>query len=348
MFASMHVPKKLSPDELDEYLARGWFRMRQSIFTTNFLFFKNQFYSAIWLRVALKNYIPDKRHRTLLKLNQGFRVLVQKAKISQQQEELYSLYRESIAFEPSESLQELLYGNARTSDNIFDTYEVNVFDGDTLIGIGYFDKGATCAEGISSFYHPAYRKYSVGKYIMFAKIDYCRQLGLRYFYPGYLVPNYPPFEYKREIGRPTLEFLALSNEKWLPIDKLNSDFIPIEIMKEKLLTLKSELLEYNVPAHFVHYRFFEANLDPSYNGSGVFDFPVFLHCFPTADLDFFWIVVFDVRDQQYHLLQCSSIFKISFIEIVESIFSSHLLRVDIRLLSSKVPTEILDKLLKYM
>ena len=43
MFAQIAYPEELAPEELDKFLANGWFRMRQTIFTTNFLHFNQQF-----------------------------------------------------------------------------------------------------------------------------------------------------------------------------------------------------------------------------------------------------------------------------------------------------------------
>ena len=65
MFAQFESPAALTPYELDLYLANGWFRMHQTIFTTHFLCFKQNFYSAVWLRVGLKNYIPDKKQAVI-------------------------------------------------------------------------------------------------------------------------------------------------------------------------------------------------------------------------------------------------------------------------------------------
>ena len=62
MFVEIEYPDKLLPAQLDDYLSKGWFRMRQTIFTTNFLHFRHQFYSAIWLRISLDNYLFDKKH----------------------------------------------------------------------------------------------------------------------------------------------------------------------------------------------------------------------------------------------------------------------------------------------
>jgi leucyl-tRNA---protein transferase len=46
MFAQVHSPESLHPVELDRYLDNGWFRMGQTIFTTNFLNFNNELFSA--------------------------------------------------------------------------------------------------------------------------------------------------------------------------------------------------------------------------------------------------------------------------------------------------------------
>ena len=127
MFAQIEYPeRKLLPGKLDEYLANGWFRMRQSIFTTNFLHFNNQFYSAIWLRVALGVAIHDKRFKALCKLNKKFSTVIQKSvigSVGEAHEQLYRHYRQAVSFESSPSLHELLNGSQPY--NSFNTYEIN-------------------------------------------------------------------------------------------------------------------------------------------------------------------------------------------------------------------------------
>ena len=52
MLVELHNPiDSLNGEELDKYLERGWFRMGQTIFTTNFLKFNGLIYSVIWLRI---------------------------------------------------------------------------------------------------------------------------------------------------------------------------------------------------------------------------------------------------------------------------------------------------------
>ena len=189
MFAEIHYPENLLPEDLDKYLARGWFRMRQNIFTTNFLHFNQQFYSAIWLRIVLDDSILDKKYNALRKLNKEFRTEIKKScinSISAEHEALYQSYSQTVAFEVSTSLHELLIG--KQAYNRFNTHEINIYDGGKMIAAGFFDLGKTSAAGITCIYHGEYKKYSLGKYLMYLKMDFCKQQRLQYFYPGYVVP----------------------------------------------------------------------------------------------------------------------------------------------------------------
>jgi hypothetical protein len=349
MFAQIEYPEKLLPEELDQYLALGWFRMRQSIFTTNFLHFKGQFYPAIWLRVLLDEGIHDKRYSTLAKANSGFQSEIKKSRgrgVSAAHESLYQLYRRSVSFEGSPTLQELL--NGHHSYNRFNTHEVNIYDGKTLIAVGFFDLGKLTAAGITSIYHPAYKKYSLGKYLMYLKMDHCKQQELHYFYPGYTVPGYAPFDYKLEIARSSLEYLQLSGQRWVQYKPETPLPNPLEQMTKKLLELDELLRRSSIHAAVLYYKFFEANLDPYYSGTELFDFPVFLFWFPDIETPIYHLVVYDVRDSNYHLVQCRSVINIGFNEELNGIFDSDLLKQERVVFSTPVAGEMREQLVKYV
>jgi leucyl-tRNA---protein transferase len=341
MFAQIAYPEKLLPEELDKYLAAGWFRMRQTIFTTHFLHFNQQFYAAIWLRVALNSAIYDKKFQSLVKLNKHFSTEIKKTGIngiSTAHELLYLHYRQSVSFDISPSLKEMLLGI--DTHNKFNTYEVNVFDGDTLVAAGFFDLGEKSAAGITCIYHPSYKKYSLGKYLMYLKLDFCKQQQLQYFYPGYMVPGYSAFDYKLEIGKASLEYLQLSTMRWLPCLQSSPIKNPLQDMVIKLSEIKPYLVVGKIPHAFLYYRFFEANLDPYYYGHQLFDFPVFLYCYLHTDATYLFVIVFDVRDETYRLLQCRSLINIGDQQDCITIFNSDLLKVEKLLFVSKTPAAI--------
>jgi arginine-tRNA-protein transferase len=216
---------KIEPEELDDYLSRGWFRMHQSIFTTHHLVFDDAWYKAIWLRVCLKKFDADKKYKTLHKRNCKFKTEIKKAHITGEHEALFARYRQSVSFETSSSLEWLLLGNRFY--NVYNTFMINVFDERKLIGAGFFDLGNTSAAGICSVYHPDYKKYSLGKYIIYEKIFFCKKQKFQYFYPGYFVPGYTAFNYKLEIGRSALEYFDADKQKWFSINNLTYfDLLP--------------------------------------------------------------------------------------------------------------------------
>ncbi|MEI9917558.1 MAG: arginyl-tRNA--protein arginylyltransferase [Bacteroidota bacterium] len=300
MFVDVHCPDSLEPAALDDYLQRGWFRMGQTIFTTNWLNFRETFYSAIWLRVLLNDYVADSTQKKLLQKNSRFHTEIRPAVITIEKELLYIRYKQSVPFEASASLQTLMYGNS--DRNIFDTFEVDVYDNNKLIAAGFFDLGRESAMGISSIYDPDYKRYSLGKHLIYSKMMFCKERGLKYFYPGYFVPGYRAFDYKLDIGNPNIEFLQLQSSSWLPLSVFKNDRVPIKEMVSRLNELKSSLSRSGVASNVLYYDYFYANQTPELSGSELLDFPVFL--ITEKSMNEWALVVFDVRYDKYQLLKC--------------------------------------------
>lgn len=326
MFASVHDPEMLAPQELDAYLARGWFRMGPTIFTTNFLSFKDSLYSAVWLRVDLEQLQEGKTQAKLFKINSGFSAKVSRATITPEKEELFARYRASVPFEASVSLQNLLFGKSYTT--VYDTYEVTIFAENRLIALGYFDLGTEAGMGISSIYDPDFRKYSLGKYLIYLKMNYCRKHGVRYFYPGYFVPGYPYFDYKLSIGKEALEYLQFGRDEWLSIRQFNEQATPLRLMQQRLTALKDGLLAIGIPARVTRYEFFDANLIPDLAGARLFDFPLFLIYPGSVREALVQAVIFDVKDQRYHMVKCRGIWKTNSVATSDAIYSTYVLKAE--------------------
>ena len=332
MFAQVHCPEILAPEELDQYLERGWFRMGQTIFTTNFLNFKSRFYSAVWLRIPLAEFTRDNTYQKLLKKNSSFRVEIQKAEVTPEKERLFSAYRKSISFEASASVHTLLFG--KVEHNVYNTQEINLFDGNKLIATGFFDLGKESAAGISSFYDPAYKKFTLGKYLIYWKIEYCKKMGLRYFYPGYFVPGYSLFDYKLEIGKPVLQYLEFTSSKWKSVSDFSRALSPLQMMFDKLQILQTHLIKNGIGSAMLKYEFFDANLIPELEGIVLFDFPVFLLCSGLSEES---PIVFDVRDSQYHWVKCKSVWASTSTSNPEETYSSHVFKFDHGMFSTDSP-----------
>jgi arginyl-tRNA--protein-N-Asp/Glu arginylyltransferase len=335
MFSKAHYPDILLPEDLDLYLADGWFRWGQSIFTTSYLNFNSQFYRAIWLRVVLSELNDDKIYKKLQKINARFRVEIQKASVTSEKEELFQVYKKGISFKVSESLEALLFGT--DTKRIYDTREVCIYDDDKLIACGFFDMGKDSAAGINSFYNHEYKKYSLGRYIIYSKMMYCKSLGLQYFYPGYFAPGYPAFDYKLDIGKVALEYYDLAGEQWLHINTFDPVAGSVSEMKEKLTTLVGYLNEADVEARLLNYRYFDANLVADFNGYNLFDYPMFVYCLEFVPEVINPVIVYDFRDQHYHLIRNMSVGMVDKLEDQSVEYSAHLMKPRQVLFSSDNP-----------
>lgn len=308
MLVDVHVPDHVAPSTIDAYLQLGWFRMGQTIFTTNFLNFNYTVYSAIWLRIKLAEYQRSQAEEKLFKLNKKFDISITKAfepgvsvsdtvLIPEEKERLYEEYKQGIDFETSNSLKALLFGTS--TRNIFDTYQVEIFDGQRLVAAGYFDVGENAAMGIASFYHPDYKKYSLGRYLIYLKIRFCMEMGLDYFYPGYFVPGYRAFDYKLTIGNSALQYLELQSGQWRRIQDFKEGSQPIAIMRDKLEVLKKTMIMLQSPCEILLYEYFYANQISELSGADLLDYPIFIMQEDMNGETF--VVVFNVVDEVYEI-----------------------------------------------
>jgi leucyl-tRNA---protein transferase len=319
--------------------------MGQSVFTTNFLSFNSQFYSALWLRIDLTQYEEQHKKQKLKKLNRHFNVSIKQAAIDHEKEDLYQRYKTAITFQASPSLEHLLH--SRASANIFNTLEINIRDGEKLIGCGYFDLGKTSAAGISSFYDPEYRKFSLGKYLIYSKIEYCKNLGFRFFYPGYFVPGYKLFDYKLDIGRSALYFYDISANDWKSIDDYHPDVIPLDRMTYRLRVLASLLIKQGIDCRVLRYEYFDVNIISELKGIELFDYPVFLYIRQPAEDFVNELTVYDVRKNQFHFLRCRSVWVPDLTKENSEVYTASLLQQEEILFSTSHESELLDYLTGY-
>ena len=327
MLAELHYPiNSLKGEQLDEYLDKGWFRMGQTIFTTNFLKFNGLLYSVIWLRIDLLSFKPSKTQQKLQKLNANFSVEIKPSIVlSPEHLILFNKYKNYVPFDAAPSLTQLLYDDKFS--NVFDSYEVNIYDDEKLIACGIFDLSKNASTGITCFYDPDYQKHSLGKYLMFLKMEFSKNQGMSYFYPGYFTPDYPMFNYKLDLAKPFLEFLDLSTNLWKPFEEYVYQEIPLVEMTQKLVELSECLTKRNFKHSFLKYEYFDADLSATMNSMGTFDFPLFILCFERDGSVSNPLIVYDVISRQYHLVVCDVIYRLDNEIIKPNFYNENLLQM---------------------
>jgi arginyl-tRNA--protein-N-Asp/Glu arginylyltransferase len=220
----------MNGSQLDLYLSLGYFRMHQKLFTCRYLYFDDTIFPVHWLRFNLTNLDFKTKQHSLLRRNSVFSVEVKPFVLTEEIKALYSVYRSSVDFDAPESVEFWLYNEA--TYNIFETYAVEVRDQDRLIAVGIFDEGNQSIAGIMNFYDPEYRKYSLGKYLMLQKISYAQRQQKLYYYPGYIVSNYPKFDYKLFPSETNSQVFDDNNCQWLPFSWETVKVLAAEVLDE--------------------------------------------------------------------------------------------------------------------
>lgn len=218
MFKDLHIVPRITGAMLDEYLALGWYRMGQIIFTTDYLYKEDQYLRVFWLRYRMDLFCFSRKQEKLLCLPEGFSVTNQPLRITEELETLYQSYRNKIDFEVSPTLRENLFSLCFISSEeapVFDSWVIEIRDKGKLVAAGVYDMGEQTMMGIINFYDPAYKKYSLGKRLILFKLRESMDRKLAYYYPGYIVMNYPKFDYKLEAGEGICEIYDSMKEQWI-------------------------------------------------------------------------------------------------------------------------------------
>lgn len=213
-YYNIHYPSSMPGPLLDEYLSRGWYRMQQTIFTTDIIIKNDIIIPVFWLRIVLKKYSEAKSSRKIMDLNKKFTVQLKSGHITEEAEELYTHYKAAVNFDVSDTIRDYLVGEAQVS--IYNTKCYEIREGKKLIACGYFDEGDSSLAGILNIYHPDYKQTSPGKFLMLLKINYALQQQKQFYYPGYISTGITKFDYKLFPGKESSEVFITRKQQWVP------------------------------------------------------------------------------------------------------------------------------------
>lgn len=216
MINDIRMPDSMGAAELDKYLEMGWFRMGQTIFTTDRIPLGGVIYPVYWLRIELGAICYGRAQQKLLAANRRFEVQEGPFLLNAETEKLFEKYKNAVDFIPPDSILDYLYLGANY--NIYDTRSIEVRENGRLIACGIFDQGRNSIAGILNFYDPDYKKHSLGKWLMLLKINHAQKSNLLWYYPGYLALGTTKFDYKLFPDRSASEYLDRNTGGWRKID----------------------------------------------------------------------------------------------------------------------------------
>lgn len=217
---------------LDNYLADGYYRIQYFMFTAHFtqIDFEAPPLPVFWLRTIVSNICESNTTSSIRNRCKGFSVVYKKAAISEETEMLYRAYRNHISFNASDTCSSYLENNYLT--NPFDAWMIEIRDGELLIAVGYFDRGSKTIAGILNFYHPDYKKYSLGKFLMLLKIDFARKHAIELYYTGYISTAIDKFDYKIFPDANAMEVFLPKELQWKNYNRVGKAGLEAYVLKQ--------------------------------------------------------------------------------------------------------------------
>ena len=215
--------EKINDLVLDSCLAMGYYRMQQNVFTTNIIFQEDEIMPVFWLRTPLNKIRVSSSLKEILRKNKNFDINIETFKNDEEIESLFLLYKSGIDFQTSSSVDAYLFD--QTNANVFESIAIKIRDKGKLIAIGIFDKGRHSLAGIMNFYHPDYKKYSLGKFLMIQKIIYGLENDFEFYYTGYISTGTSKFDYKIFPNEEAMEIWHPFEMKWYPYQLLNKEVL---------------------------------------------------------------------------------------------------------------------------
>jgi len=213
-----YAPKKYSARMIDRFLAKGWYRMKQKIFTTTHNSYgegPENLNRVWWLRYDVNEITPHTSHKRLKKKASAFTITIEKfLDDSSEEHDLYDKYRAYIDFDGYDSLKAFLYGRNKC-ENKYNTFVIRIKDKGRLIAVGLFDKGLYSAASGIHFYDPDYAKFSLGKLMILETIEFMKANNLKWYYPGYIVVGRPKLDYKLFLGKDIAQYFDYESKSWL-------------------------------------------------------------------------------------------------------------------------------------
>lgn len=277
--------------------------MGQAIFTCHFIFFGESLFSPIWMRLPLANHVFTKSTRKILARNRAaFRTVVRPGQIDEEKEQLFQVYRAHFKGNLAPTLVSSLLDDRDT--NVFSTLEVAVYEGDRLVAFSFFDEGDDSLASIKGVYDPDYADHSLGLYTMLEEIAHGMETGKRFFYPGYIVPGYPRFDYKLRMGSlEKQQFFDLKLREWRPYCEFTNDCIPVRLLTSKLTAAAQALAEVGISCQALYYPAYEASFFGMAN-ERFLESPLFLNLYNNIFPRPRFIVYYDIWKESYCMTHC--------------------------------------------
>jgi len=187
-----------SPEQMDLLWMRGWRHFGEYFFRYSIGFHDGEARLVMPLRIDLTTFQPSRSQKRTWMRNRDLEVVVRPAFIDETKEQLFHRHKQRFDHNVPDTIYDFM--SSSPSDTPCTNREIALLLDGRLIGVSFLDVGQTSASSVYAMFEPAEHKRSLGVFMILQAIEHARELGCRYYYPGYAYRGPSFYDYKKNFA----------------------------------------------------------------------------------------------------------------------------------------------------
>ena len=194
-----------SAEEMDRFWAEGWRHFGIFFFRYRTAVHGKKTFTVLPLRLDVSRFALTRSLKRVVAINRDLTSLIQPASVDKVKQALFSKHRLRFKENVPTSLSNFLSPLPATVP--CRNLELCVYLGKKLTAVTFLDLGQTATSAVYAMFDPGEAKRSLGILLMLHSIQFTREQGYRYYYPGYAYREPFAYDYKKR-------FLGLEYLDW--------------------------------------------------------------------------------------------------------------------------------------
>ncbi len=191
---------RVTPEQMDKLWAMGWRHFGEYFYRYSIGYHDDEARVVIPLRIDLTKFSPSKSQKRACSRNLDLRIVIRDSFVDEFKQQLFQRHKQRFRHSVPDTIYDFL--SASPADTPCPNKEIAVFDNDDdkLIGVSFLDLGQISTSSVYAMFEPEESRRSLGIFMILQAIEYSRQRGCRYYYPGYAYRGKSFYDYKKNFS----------------------------------------------------------------------------------------------------------------------------------------------------
>ena len=211
-FFNEHV----APADMDLLWSQGWRHFGDHFFRNSLHIEYGRWQLIIPLRIRLTAFAPSKSQRRVWRKNVDLVTTVGPAVVTDDLREMFERHKARFDENVPDDLSNFL--GLAPEKGPCDTWVLRCLCEGRTIAASFFDLGQCGMSSIYGIFDPEFSDRSLGIFTMLWEMEFGRQRGLEFYYPGYATVEPSRYDYKKQFAATeSYDWIA---ERWSPLPRL--------------------------------------------------------------------------------------------------------------------------------